>query len=55
MKSKVTVLIAAFAILVSFAFITVNKEAKTNSEVNIEKLSEEPITPYALEDENQWD
>ena len=56
MKSKLSIIIAAFAIIVSFAFITVNKESKVEKNVEtVEAPSHEPMSAYAMEDEGQWD
>lgn len=57
MKSKVSIIIAAFAIIVSFAFITVNKttEANKNKETVEAAPTNEPMSAYAMEDEGQWD
>lgn len=57
MKAKLTIIIAAFAIAISFAFITVNKSshnktAKAETEV---APQQEAMTGYAMEDQNQWD
>jgi len=56
MKSKVSILIAVLALIVSFAFITVNKEAQEKKNfVKVEKSEGTPLTGYAAEDEGQWD
>lgn len=56
MKSKISIIIAAFAIIVSFAFITVNKGSETNTNIEtVEAPSHEPMSAYAMEDEGQWD
>jgi len=56
MKSKLTILIAAFAILISFAFITVNKNTVNSSEKeSVKPAKQEVLAPYAMEDQNQWD
>lgn len=56
MKSKLSIIIAAFAIIVSFAFITVNKTTEANkTKETVEAPSHEPMSAYAMEDEGQWD
>ncbi|WP_155208952.1 hypothetical protein [Fulvivirga aurantia] len=54
MKSKITILIAVFAVAISFAFITVNKTTYRDNQAKIEKPSEEPLKAYAMEDSEQW-
>jgi len=54
MKSKISLIIAAFAVIISFAFITVNKESR-NTETTVDAPATEPMSAYAMEDEDQWD
>ena len=56
MKSKISIIIAAFAILISFAFITVNKNSTDNSKtMSIHKVQhEEPLSVKAMDDQDQW-
>ena len=54
MKSKISIIIAAFAVIISFAFITVNKESR-KTETTVETPASEPMSAYAMEDEEQWD
>jgi len=58
MKSKFTLLIAAFAVLVSFAFISVNKsnQEKQSLSPSISMVdSNQPMGGYTIEDIDQWD
>ncbi len=55
MKSRISIIIAAFAVIISFAFITVNKETRSAETTTVNAPATEPMSAYAMEDENQWD
>lgn len=55
MKTPLKLIIAAFAILTSFAFASVNYSLnKTEKQATVSQ-TQQPMSGFALEDQNQWD
>ena len=54
MKTKILIVAFAVAVIASFSFITINKEAVSKKENTEVKQQTEPMSGFALEDENQF-
>lgn len=54
MKTKILIVAFAVAVIASFSFITINKKPLSKEQTVENKQNTEPMSGFALEDENQF-